>query len=337
MNEPKEKKEKKPNTRFDEDFLSKEQIALSEFIPGVQPNTSLFSTVTVYGKRKTGKSVFCKWFIQAFRHEIAWAWVFTLTKFNSFYATLFPNKYIMSSFSADTLKAIMDRQRQAIKLHRKQIKQKHPCPINPRALIIWDDYMGNDIRFNKMLHRYYYTGRHFHTMNLFMTQYITETPPPIRTNTDIAILFNTDHRGSLERYAEDFAGKMDKREFIQLFHEATSKPHHFLAVENDPNCPYEKKFFVGNAEMLDAKIDYIFGPEDYWFDSKDQLKDIMDGTMQETLDLTHKMAEHKPDQKQYHKNHGITNVTQVQYKEKSKMKMHHVPEIENKGDGEEDK
>jgi len=46
------------------------QIPVQEFIPGVNPEISLFSTWSVYGKRKTGKSVFVKWNIPAYKHEI---------------------------------------------------------------------------------------------------------------------------------------------------------------------------------------------------------------------------------------------------------------------------
>src|ERR1700760_3609309 len=103
-------------------------------------------------------------------------------------------------------------------------------------------------------------------MNYFLAQYITETPPPIRTNTDLAILFNTDHHGSLERYAEDFSGKMNKREFIEFFKNMVSEPHPFLAIDNDPNCDPRLRYYTGKAEVLDADIEYIMGCEAYWQD-----------------------------------------------------------------------
>lgn len=137
----------------------KDEFVIQKYIPGKQPKSTIFSTRTVYGKRKTGKSVFLKWDIQAYLHEIPWAWVFTLTKFNSHYASFIPKKFIMDSFSAGVLLLIMKRQELALKKYLKDTIDGVQSPKNPISAVIWDDYMGNDVRFNKMLHRYYYTGR----------------------------------------------------------------------------------------------------------------------------------------------------------------------------------
>jgi hypothetical protein len=144
----------------------RDEFVVQRYIPGKQPPTSIFSTRTVYGKRKTGKSIFLKWDIQAYLHEIPWAWVFTLTKFNSWYASFIPKKFIMDSFSASVLLLIMKRQEMALKQYLKDKQDGKMDPKNPIAAVIWDDYMGNDVRFNKMLHRYYYTGRFVFLCNL---------------------------------------------------------------------------------------------------------------------------------------------------------------------------
>lgn len=262
---------------------------LNEFIPGTSPDISLFSTVTVYGKRKSGKSVWVKWFLQAYKEYIPWFWVFTLTQLNSFYESFIPEKFIIPEFDADALLRIMERQTVARKAAELTLGK-----VNPRACVIWDDYNGSDIKYNSTLARYYYTGRHYMTLNIFAAQHITLTPPPIRSNTDLVILFNTDYADSLEHYWRDFAGKMHKEMFYKLFNEATSDPHSFLAINNDPNVEWDKKFYVGKAEVLDEGPEWIVGCWEMWKENEKQLKEIFQGVYIERQIIAAELAERKP-------------------------------------------
>lgn len=290
-------------------------IPKQKFVPGIKPKMDIDSTVTIYGKRRTGKTVFIKYLLQFFKHEIPWGWVFTLTKFNSQYGTIFPEEYIFSDFDADKLNKIMKRQKLFLKKYFEQIENGNQDPINPIAVVIWDDYMGNDVRFNKMLHRYYYTGRHYATFNIFATQYVCETPPAIRTNTDFAVIFNTDHRPSLELYAENFAGKMKKNDFISFIKDCTKEKHSFLFIDNNPNVDYQHRFYIGKAEKLDANVEYIIGCKEYWDESKKQLESIYSGKMQKRLEARAKLTEHHPVDPEYI---SINHISEMKYPEKSK-------------------
>jgi hypothetical protein len=255
----------------------------------------VFSTVSIYGKRKTGKSVFIKWFLQAFKHIVPWFWTFTKTKFNSFWESFMPSKFIIGEFSADVLQQIMDRQQEAID---DALSVPPNEAINPVAGINWDDYMGNEIRFNQKLSEFYFTGRHYGTLNCYAAQHITMTPPSIRSNTDMAVLFSTDYKDSLEHYYKDFAGRLENMKvFKRLFHVATCKPHHFLCIVNDPNVPYEEKFFVGQAELLKADTKYILGCAEYWSESLKQLASIADGSMKTKMARMKSLSEWKTPRK----------------------------------------
>lgn len=264
-------------------------LPLNEFIPGINPDIGVFTTVTVYGKRKSGKSVFIKWFLQFYKHEIPWYWVFTLTQLNSFYESWIAEKFIIPSFNPEALTRIMQRQAKAREM------SEHKPGLNPRACVIWDDYNGKDIKYNDTLANYYYTGRHFFTLNIFAAQHITLTPPPIRTNTDLVVLFNTDYADSLEHYWRDFAGKLPKEIFYQLFAEATSEPNCFLAVNNDPKIPLSEKFFKGKAELLDEGPNWIVGCEEMWKENIKQLNDIYSGEYIRKFELAHQLAKHDPE------------------------------------------
>lgn len=257
-----------------------------EFIPGIQPKISLFSTITLFGKRKTGKSVWIKWFLQSYKRFFPWIWVFTKTKLNDHYLSFIPGKFILTEFDANMLQKIMDRQKKALELRKKDDE------MDPRAVIIWDDYSGNDIRFNTKLAEYYYTGRHYMTMNLFGAQNLTLVPPSIRSNSDIVILFNSDFGDSCDGYWKDFAGKMDKYQFYNWFQKYCGNVKHgFLAIINDPNCPPEEKFFYGVADEIDVGMDSILGCREYWSGSEKQLTEIIDGTLKKNIELIHDLAD----------------------------------------------
>lgn len=92
-----------------------------------------------------------------------------------------PDKYIIKNFSCELLQKIMDRQLKAREYYEKQDDSEDP--FNPLAFVMffhssvlsflsdfsgsWDDYMGDDIKFNAKLYEYYCLGRHYGTMNTF--------------------------------------------------------------------------------------------------------------------------------------------------------------------------
>ncbi len=149
---------------FDHDSNDWVDVRPLPFIPGIQPKIPLNSTISIYGRRRSGKSEFTKWCIQGIKDYIPWWWTFSKTKHNSFWAGVQPDPYIIKEFDADVLTRIKKRQEAAIDAFTSG-KLK-----NPRAGIIWDDYNGKDIRFNDALADYYYTGRHFGTINFFNAQ-----------------------------------------------------------------------------------------------------------------------------------------------------------------------
>lgn len=118
-------------------------VKRNKFVPGVSPKIPLNSTMTVYGKRRSGKSIFLRWFTICYlRFWIPWFWCFTHTKHNYFFEGFMPSKFIMADFSGDILEEIMKRQITGILTAVKQ-KQGTINPLNPRACVFWDDYNGN--------------------------------------------------------------------------------------------------------------------------------------------------------------------------------------------------
>lgn len=134
-------------------------VKMNKFVPGVSPPIPLNSTMTCYGKRRSGKSVFLRWFaFHALRPYIPWYYTFTHTKHNLFFEGFMPAKFVIPEFSADILQMVMDRQKEALDTYLAQ-DPEDPNSLNPRMCLFWDDYNGKDITFNDKLKDYYYTGR----------------------------------------------------------------------------------------------------------------------------------------------------------------------------------
>lgn len=272
----------------DRNFITEQALA-KPFILGEQPEMPLFVTITIYGKRRSGKSFFLRYLFDFYRDQFPWVWVFTYTKHNKFFEAFIPSKFVIKSFSASALLKIMDRQTQALKIALKEDKK-----FNPRAAIIWDDYNGTDVKYNEVLDNYYFTGRHYLTMNIFCAQYVKLTPPAIRSNTDYAVLFNTDYLNALEEYWKDFAGKMPKDAFYAMFRQYTELTEHgFLVIDNDPNQPYDNKFFYGKADEVPNNIRHIACCREAWEDNKEQYEEIKDGTIQKEIDIISNLSKLK--------------------------------------------
>ncbi len=215
--------------------------------------------------------------MEAVRNYFPWVYVFTKTKINLFYSRMCNDKFIFPNYSNEVLAKIWERQVKAKKMFIENPK------VNPMALVVWDDCLGEEVLYNQILNNYYFTSRHAMAMNIMTAQHVQGTPPAIRTNTDYAVLFNTDYGNSVEEEWRDFACKMDKKMFAQML-QVCSEDHGFLFVDNDPNLPYDQKFYRGRAEIID--YEFVVGCEEYWRGADKQLQQIFSGKMAEAMKLT---------------------------------------------------
>jgi len=241
------------------------------------------STITVYGKRGTGKSFFVRWWLYNYQDIYPWGWVFTKTKNNRFYESFIPESRIFEGYSPVVLSKIVDRQKIT------QSMMLRGDDVNPLAFVIWDDAMDNNIKYDDFLASYYFTSRHYHTMNIMTAQYVKSTPPAIRQNTDHAVLFANSNLESIEVLSEDFAVNKDKHQFKRLMDE-TTQDRSFLLVNNDPNVPFEERYFTGKAEETPI---WTAGSQEYWNRNMDQFFKIKTGKFEEETEKIKKWSEAK--------------------------------------------
>lgn len=247
----------------------------------VKPKFNLFAAISIYGKKKTGKTVFIRYLLYHMRQYYPWAWCFTKTKVNMTYQRVMPDKFVFDNYSNEMLQKVCGRQ-----LAARDFFMKQPKRFNPRAILIWDDCLGKELLWNQFINAYYYISRHLLTLNIMSAQHVFGTPPAIRTNTDYAVLFNTDYANAIDEIWKDFACKMPKEMFICMMQEKTLD-YGFVLVDNDPNVPYDQKFYFGKADIIDEE--FVLGCREFWKGSEEQLATIFDGSMyrhiEETSDL----------------------------------------------------
>ena len=245
---------------------------------------NLFANISVYGKKKTGKTVFVNWLLRHMQPFYPWLYVFTKTKHNLTYSRRVPNKFIFPGYSNEILELIVNRQQKASQLFFEDNN------INPRIIVIWDDCLGHELLWNQYLNNYYYISRHLLGANIMTAQHVQATPPSIRTNTDYGVLFNTDYGNSVEELWRNFACKMPKDLFAQIL-QTKCTDYGFLVVDNDPNLTYAEKFYVGKAEIIEEE--FVMGCEEFWRGSEKQLREVLSGDLKRKMDLISELNDQK--------------------------------------------
>lgn len=233
------------------------------------PPLKFNDTITIYGKRGTGKSFCARWLIDAYKDVYPWYWVFTKTKFNSFYSSFLNPNYIIEGWDTGKLAKIYERQKTAVSMW-----ERDPKSINPLATVIFDDVINPDLQYDRMLADWYNTGRHAMVRTIALSQHLKGFPPVVRKNTDLSILFrliNVDDRRSAY---ENFGSGMKFQDFEYLLDKYTEN-RGFLAMHNDPDEPIDRRFYYGKAEEIDPTRCY--GCVEYWDDNMQHRRKIKDG------------------------------------------------------------
>lgn len=134
------------------------------------------SSIIVYGRRRTGKSTWVKWYLYNNRYKWADVYCLTTTAFNGHYQKILPDHHVIPSYREDVVQAIVEHQRADSTL-----------PV----LVVLDDVLDQfkDIRKSQALMTLFASGRHLNIGVILCTQYPRAIPPVFRQNVDLAIMF----------------------------------------------------------------------------------------------------------------------------------------------------
>jgi len=231
-------------------------------------------TIAIYGKRRTGKTHIIKAMCFQMRRYYPLVIVFTKTKFNGDLLKLFPDACIFNDLDEGLLERIMDAQKD-----RVQEAKKAPEPwVNCRMLLVLDDVLSDkkSPRYNEMLRKLFFEGRHFMISMIITSQDSKGLPPALKQNTDLTFVLPMRARRDRETLCDNtfpfLWNDKDAREFLD---KTMQIKHNFLAVLNCSGAkPADEQVYMGIITPEHFIPRYIMGSYPCWKDNLEQLEKL---------------------------------------------------------------
>lgn len=162
----------------------------------------------IIGKPNSGKTFLLKYLLML-DHEsynklpIKYGLIFTTTKFNKHYETIFPSDFIHSSYNPDALQGLLDI-------------QSETAAQNP-AVVIFDDCLDMKGFTSQLFLNLTTTYRHYNITVYLITQYVYRVPPTVRECASRVAIFRTTTERSLKACYESFGGFFSKYDDFRKF------------------------------------------------------------------------------------------------------------------------
>lgn len=164
-----------------------------------------------------------------------------------------PESNFFHKYDDNTFRDIMEEQDKVIRLLKKYKKPKH---LADRILIIFDDLVGSSLFAGTR--GSYFKGvntrhRHYSSSFLMVSQGYKEIPKTIRTNWTCLIVFAIGNEKEVEVIYEEYAMRLNNKNWMELYNYATDGDHSFLYI----NMQREDK----NLRMMKNFEQYLFHHE----------------------------------------------------------------------------
>ena len=232
-------------------------------------------TVTLIGRRRSGKSWSARWLMYHLRNRFPCGVVITGTKLNNFWSTYIPDEMV---HELSDMNIVIDKVFQ-----RQKFILEHPeLGIDPRFFLILDDVLSDKyfVQYSVCLSRCFTDGRHHKIFTLITTQDPRGIPPTLRENTDLAVIFRQFQKGRKEAVCEDFVDYLDDiyvaKKFLWEKTKSLDSEGNVLeeAVGDEDEIPValavlQSKTTNNLQEIFKLMIshdpgDFIVGDIDYW-------------------------------------------------------------------------
>lgn len=233
-------------------------------------------TISVEGKRRTGKTHFITALCYQMRRYFTDVVVFTKTSFNGDFERFVPRRRIINDFNAQLLNATLDAQK---KRYEQAIKDSKSDPNglmkNVRLLIICDDVLSADVayRYNKAIDRLFFEGRHYKCSIIVTSQDSKGLPPALKQNTDLKIIFPMTAKRDRETVMENsFTFIQNDRDYKDFIDQLLIYKHQFACNLNaKATIPPWLQVFTGITPPIEEIPQYVLGTYISWREDLNQL------------------------------------------------------------------
>ena len=186
--------------------------------------TIVNKTLTFLAKRNSGKSVLCKYLVEAEKHKFNKIFLICPTeRINSHYSDLVKPDDIFDNYDEEWVDSLIKKMTE-INAGKKTKKN---------VLLILDDCVS-DINFHQSpsLKKLYTRGRHINISVCMITQYMNMCPPVCRNNSDYLFVGQL-NKQSINLLCDEFmCGDISKEDFIKMYNRC-STDFHFLVINNN--------------------------------------------------------------------------------------------------------
>ena len=114
-----------------------------------------------------------------------------------------------------------------------------------KVLIVFDDMIA-DIEYNKNFKRIikelFYRARKINVSIVFITQSYFRALKDARLNSTHYIIMKINSKKELKRIAEEKSGRLDYKDFLEIYSYCTREPYSFMTIDARPtaNIPFKK-------------------------------------------------------------------------------------------------
>ena len=228
------------------------------------------------GKRRTGKSWFLRWFLSKprWRKRFDFVYVVSNTAFNGFWQPIVGEEFVFQGWEGNLIEGQESYGKVLTqKLIEKQVGEfqafEGPAEEAKKhvsiTLLILDDVISEKgFHEEEVIKQLAVMGRHFNMAVAITTQHPTGIATWLRTNVDVAVVFQQRTKLAQDNTFDDFMGVMKDKHVASAYLDKYTKDHGCIVYINasDSHDPFKLLFKLNKTEeeMIPGKFE-LGGPK----------------------------------------------------------------------------
>lgn len=226
---------------------------------------SIDGTIVVYGKRRSGKTFFVRMLLFYLRPVYPLVVCFCKTKASAEYGDIIPDDCIIQGYNKEILDSLLAYQ----KTQKEAYTRGTIDEIEP-LLIIMDDCLSDNIKYQDRIDEVFWLGRHLDTCMIIISQDIKGLMPDVTANIDQAVMFKPRAERDKEAIRVKFCDYFKNNvEFEEIVKPILDQPYHcVMADQSNPYVAEELSLFAGQASEPPP---FVLGCRNLWRGHEQQL------------------------------------------------------------------